>query len=54
MREAVIEMKSTMVEMKNAVKGIYGVINDLTLSLYHIIKDRRSYQDMLEGNEYLG
>jgi hypothetical protein len=51
-KEAIIEIKDAVIEIQKSVKDIYGSINDMTLSLYHIIKDRRSYQDMLEGDFY--
>ena len=32
---------------------IDNVLNDLGMKLCHIIKDKRSYHDMLRGNDYL-
>lgn len=51
-QKAILEIRDVVIEINKAVKDIYGSINDMTLSLYHIIKDRRSYQDMLEGDFY--
>ena len=49
-QKAILEIRDAVIEIKKAVKDIYGSINDMTLSLYHIIKNRRSYHDMLEGD----
>lgn len=51
-KEAVIEIKNSVVEIKKSVKGIYDVINDMTLSLYHVITDRRNFRDGFYGNDY--
>jgi len=51
-KEAVIEIKNSVVEIKKSVRGIYDVINDMTLSLYHVITDRRGCGDGFYSGDY--
>ena len=44
--KAVINIDKTLANISN-------VLNDLGMKLCHIIKDKRSYYDMLRGNDYL-
>jgi hypothetical protein len=46
------KLEKTVVSIEKSVKGIYDILNDLSLKLCHIIKDRRSYYDMLGDNEF--
>ena len=44
--KAVINIDKNLNDINNA-------LNDLGMKLCHIIKDKRSYNDMLRGNDYL-
>ena len=45
--------KKAVINIDKTLTNISNVLNDLGLKLCHIIKDKRSYYDMLRGNDYL-
>ncbi len=47
------KVKKAVLNIEAKVTDIYNVVKDLSLKLCHIIKDRRSYYDMLRGDDYL-
>ena len=43
--KAVLSIRSKIIDISNT-------LNDLDMKMSHIIKDKRSYYDMLRGNDY--
>jgi len=44
--------QKAVLKIEKKVTDLYNLLNDLNLKLCHIIQSRRSYYDMLEGNDY--
>ena len=50
-----LERKATraVIRIDEKVSDIKNILSDLSMKVCYLIKDRRDYYDMKEGNEYL-
>ncbi len=46
--------KKAVLKIEEKVADITNILYDISSKLCYLIKDRRSYQDMLEGDDYFG
>ena len=46
------ELRKAVKNIEDKVIDIRDTLKDLSMKLCYLIKDRRSYQDMIEGNEF--
>lgn len=51
-RDLEIKVRKAILKMEKEVIDINNLLKDLNMKLSHIIKDKRSYYDMLRGNGY--
>jgi hypothetical protein len=42
-----------VIHIDKTLSSISDVLNDLSMKLCYIIKDKRNYYDMLHGNDYM-
>lgn len=45
--------KKAVLKIEEKITDMANILNDLSMKLCYLIKDKRSYHDMLEGNDYL-
>ena len=51
-REAVLEIRDAIVEIKKTVKAIYEANSDITLSLQHVMREMQDYREAFYGGGY--